>query len=86
LSLARLAVTLARVTTYFWDYCGPDADGTARHFLAHLRDYLDRAGVRDYEIGVESERAGHGVVWCKAPASAREAVLRLRPRRAVPAA
>lgn len=74
------------MTTYSWDYFGPDADGTARHFLVHLRDYLARAGVTGCELGVTSERPGHSAAWCRAPDHAREAVLRLRPRRAVPAA
>lgn len=82
----RSAGTLAPVTTYYWDYFGPDAEGTARHFLAHLREYLGRNGLGDCEVGVASERAGHGAAWCKAPEHAQAALLRLRPRRAVPAA
>ena len=73
------------VTTFYWDYFGPDAEGTARHFLAHLGDYLARAGVPDCERGVESPGPGRWAVWCRAPGDAREAVLRLRPRRAEPA-
>lgn len=78
-------VTLPRVTIYYWDYYGPDAEGTARHFLAHLGEYIARAGVAGCESGVESTRAGHCAVWCRAPEAAREAMLRLRPRRATPA-
>lgn len=71
------------MTTYYWDYFGPDADGTARHFLVHLREYLERVGVSGCEAGVTSERPGHSAVWCKAPADAQEPLLRLRPRRAL---
>lgn len=85
LSAARVFVTLSRVTIFYWDYYGPDAEGTARHFLVHLGEYIVRAGVADCERGVESTRAGHCAVWCKAPDDAREAMLRLRPRRAAPA-
>lgn len=85
MSPARAFVTLARVTIFYWDYFGPDAEGTARHFLVHLGDYLHRAGLTDCERGIESPAAGHWAVWCKAPGDAREAMLRLRPRRALPA-
>ncbi|WP_434414946.1 hypothetical protein [Nannocystis pusilla] len=73
------------MTIFYWDYYGPDAEGTARHFLVHLGEYIVRAGVPDCERGVESTRAGHCAVWCKTPDDAREAMLRLRPRRAAPA-
>ncbi|MDC0720058.1 hypothetical protein [Nannocystis bainbridge] len=85
MSFARVFVTLARVTIFYWDYYGPDAEGTARHFLVHLGEYIVRNGLPECERGVESSRAGHGAVWCKTPDEAREAILRLRPRRAAPA-
>jgi hypothetical protein len=85
LSSARAFATLTRVTVFYWDYFGPDAEGTARHFLVHLVDYLARSGVTGCEHGVESAQEGHYAVWCKTPDAARTAVTRLRPRRAVPA-
>jgi hypothetical protein len=85
LSRARASDTLSRVTVYYWDYYGPDAEGTARHFLVHLHEYLARAGLADCERGVESVSPNHWAVWCKASGDAREAMLRLRPRRAAPA-
>lgn len=85
LSRARVFVTLSPVTIFYWDYYGPDAEGTARHFLAHLGEYLARAGLTDCERGVEPAGGNHWAVWCKAPGDAREAMLRLRPRRAAPA-
>lgn len=74
------------MTIYYWDFHGPDAEGTARHFLAHLGEFIARNGLAGTESGLESSRAGHFATWCKAPDAARDALLRLRPRRSGPAA
>lgn len=74
------------MTTYYWDFHGPDADGTARHFLVHLGEYIARGGLLGTESGLESAGPGHCATWCKAPDAARDALLRLRPRRSAPAA
>lgn len=72
------------MTIYFWDYYGPDAEGTARHFRVHLDEYIARGKLAECETGVEAPGPGHGVAWCRAPDAAREALLRLRPRRSAP--
>lgn len=73
------------MTIYYWDYYGPDAEGTARHFRVHLDDYIARSALVGCETGTESAGAGHCAAWCRTPDAARDAILRLRPRRAAPA-
>lgn len=69
---------------YHWDYFGPDAEGTARHFRVHLDDFIQRGGLSGCETGTESTGPGHHAAWCKAPDAAHDALLRLRPRRVAP--
>lgn len=69
------------VTTYAWDFFGPHAEGTARHFLHHLDDYRARVGAEGCESGVESAGTGHHAVWCKTPLAADAAILQLKPHR-----
>lgn len=69
------------MTTYFWDFYGPDAEGTARHFLVHLGEYAARNALELDASGVSAEATGHWAAWCKAADRARDALLRLRPRR-----
>lgn len=68
-------------TIYAWDFFGPHAEGTAKHFLRHLEQYWAKAAVEGCEAGLESDGAGHHAVWCKTPAAADAAILQLRPRR-----
>lgn len=68
----------------YWDFFGPDAEGTARHFRVHLDDFIARGALVGCETGIESAGPGHHAAWCKAPDAAREALMRLRPRRAAP--
>lgn len=67
---------------YFWDFFGPNAEGTARHFKEHLDGFLAREGIADATTGVVSEQPGHWAAYCDAP-SAHEASIAqaLRPRR-----
>ena len=77
----NLEPTVTAITIYAWDFFGPHAEGTARHFLRHLEEYWKKAGVEGCEAGLESEGTGHHAVWCKTPASADAAIQQLRPRR-----
>jgi hypothetical protein len=66
---------------YIWDYFGPNAEGTAQHFLRHLEQYWAKLGLEGCEAGLESEQAGHHAVWCRTPPTADAAILQLRPKR-----
>jgi uncharacterized protein len=69
-------------TTFFWDFFGSRAEGTARHFRQHLDEFLHREAVAGCTTGVEELRPAHWAAWCRAPEEATEAVQRaLRPRR-----
>ncbi|HEV8238152.1 MAG TPA: hypothetical protein VGS57_02145 [Thermoanaerobaculia bacterium] len=71
-------------TTFCWDFFGPRAEGTARHFLRHLDEFLQRERVEGCATAVEELRAGHWVVTCRTPAEAATAVRQaLRPRREI---
>lgn len=68
--------------TFFWDFHGPRAEGTARHFLRHLDEFLLREGVGGCSTAVEQPRKGQWTVSCHAPAESADTVRRaLRPRR-----
>jgi hypothetical protein len=68
--------------TYFWDFFGPRADGTARHFELHLREFLERNTLTGCETGLTSEGEGHRAVYCRTPEPAQKTVeLTLRPKR-----
>ena len=70
------------VTTFFWDFRGPRAEGTARHFLHHLDEFLHCEALGGCSTGVEEMAAGVWAAWCRAPEEAAEPVARaLRPRR-----
>ena len=71
-------------TTFCWDFFGPRAEGTARHFLRHLDDFLQRERVEGCSTAVEAARPGQWTVTCRTPAEAAEPIrLALRPRREV---
>lgn len=72
-------------TIYAWDFHGPHAEGTARHFLEHLATFCRQLALEGCEAGLESHGPGHHAVWCRTPAAAAAAVQRLRPRRSRPA-
>jgi len=69
---------------YAWDFYGPHAEGTARHFLRHLEQYWASAGLTGCEAGLASDDANHHAVWCRTPPAADAAIQRLRPRRRRP--
>lgn len=73
-----------RATIYAWDFFGPHAEGTARHFLRHLETYRESTGAAGCEAGVESAGTGHHAVWCKTPPDADAAIQQLRPHRRRP--
>ena len=71
-------------TTFCWDFFGPRAEGTARHFLRHLDDFLQRECVAGCTTAVAAPRPGQWTVTCRTPPAAVEAVRgALRPRRQV---
>ena len=73
-------------TTFCWDFFGPRAEGTARHFLRHLDEFLQREHVEGCSTAVEAPRAGQWTVTCSTPESAATGVRQaLRPRREVEA-
>ena len=69
-------------TTFFWDFFGPRAEGTALHFRRHVDEMLARDGIGGCTTAVEQPSAAQWTVSCRAPAEATEALRRaLRPRR-----
>jgi len=71
---------------YFWDFFGPRAEGTAQHFLVHLREFLRKSECPEMPTGVRSDGAGHQAVFCTPPAEFQAAIERsLRPRRSTEA-
>ncbi|HEX3774760.1 MAG TPA: hypothetical protein VHV51_09870 [Polyangiaceae bacterium] len=68
--------------TFFWDFFGPRADGTAEHFLRHLRVFLEQHECPEMPLGLRSEGAGHRAVFCTPPPEFELAIERsLKPRR-----
>lgn len=66
----------------YWDFFGPDAEGTARHFSRHLEQFLEAEQLHGCEIALVSAAAGHHAVECRAPEPAQPLLIdRLRPRR-----
>jgi hypothetical protein len=71
-----------RQKTLFWDFFGPAAEQTARHFMKHLDEFLVRNGCVGAVSGLSSEGDGHQAVWCRPSAEDELAIERsLRPRR-----
>jgi hypothetical protein len=76
----------AAAITFAWDFFGPRAEGTARHFQRHLEEFLARESVDGCATAVEAPRAGQWTVTCRTPEGATDTVRRaLRPRREQPA-
>jgi hypothetical protein len=70
------------MNSFYWDFFGPRAEGTASHFLQHLREFLKKNECPDMPTGLCSEGAGHQAVFCSPPAEFEAAIERsLRPRR-----
>jgi hypothetical protein len=71
---------------YAWDFYGPHAEGTAKHFLEHLGTFFQRTPeLGELVAGLESGGAGHHAVWCRTSDAAEPWILPLRPRRSRPA-
>ena len=70
----------ARVRYFHWDFFGPDAEETARHFLRHVQAFLDREALPGCTIGVEPDPPAGFTAFCETPERAWDAVIRgLRP-------
>lgn len=66
---------------YYWDFFGPLAEGTARHFLEHLDEFLEREGLKGCTTGVEEDE-GDFAAFCDTHADNRAIIERaLRPKR-----
>lgn len=67
---------------FHWDFFGPDAQATARHFLHHLDEFCAREGI----TGHRHQVTGKGMRWTATLAcDERHMALvrdRLRPKRA----
>ena len=67
---------------YYWDFFGPRANGTAQHFLLHVREFLKKSNCPEMPTGLRSEGAGHQAVFCSPPEEFQAAIEgSLRPRR-----
>lgn len=68
--------------TYFWDFFGPRSEGTAQHFLVHLREFLKKNECPEMPTGLRSEGPGHQGVFCSPPEAFQAVIERsLRPKR-----
>lgn len=47
-----------------WDYRGPQAQGTAEHFLRHLDEFLEREGFEGCATGVQALGPAHSACFC----------------------
>jgi hypothetical protein len=65
----------------FWDYYGPMAKGTAEHFLAHLKQFLEQKQLL-LETGITHFNENHSFVSCESPIIHLEMLIKtLRPKR-----
>jgi len=66
----------------FWDFYGPRAEGTARHFEKHLREFFTREGLPLEASGAEEAAASHWYAYCDVDDATADPVRRaLRPQR-----
>lgn len=69
--------------TFFWDFWGPHAERTARHFEHHLKEFLQTHKCESSLTEVLIEE-GHASVSCSPPEEAEELIMKvLRPRRSL---
>lgn len=69
----------------FWDFTGPAAEPTARHFLVHLRERCTSEGWPEWPTGMESAGRMHQAVTMDVPADHVQTVrAALRPQRGLP--
>ena len=65
-----------------WDFFGPNAAGTAAHFLKHLEQFLQANGASGTETGSAAAGPGHTLVYCVATTEIAPGIERaLKPRR-----
>lgn len=70
------------MNTYYWDFFGPRALGTASHFREHLQAFLNQNQVSGCETGLVSQGVGHHAVFCHTPEKAARVIeLALKPQR-----
>jgi hypothetical protein len=68
--------------TFFWDFFGPNAEPTAKHFLKHLDAFVAENGLEGCQTGLASSGEGHQAAFCRTPEAHQPGLLRaLRPRR-----
>lgn len=66
---------------YLWDFFGPHAEPTARHFLVHLDEFIAREKLEGCVTGVGPDD-GDWAVWCEIGEANRSVIERaLRPKR-----
>lgn len=51
---------------FFWDFHGPEAEATARHFATHLGEFFERNDL-SLEAGVEARQGGTVSVYSDMP-------------------
>ncbi len=70
------------VLRFHWDFFGPDAEGTAEHFVKHLHEFCEREGISDRKAW----HAATGARWTAALECEEKHMLlvrdRLKPKRA----
>lgn len=67
---------------FHWDFFGPDAEGTAHHFVEHLHQFCDREGVDPRDTWTTREGGRH-VATLECDEAHLDLVRdRLRPKRA----
>jgi hypothetical protein len=71
-------------TAFYWDFFGPDAEGTATHHAKHLREAVEKNRWQGSEVHVYAldAEAGHWVAELVAPSELEERIRgALKPRR-----
>jgi hypothetical protein len=70
--------------TLYWDFFGPNAEPTARHFMTHLDDFLVRNACAGCITGTSSNGPGHHAVYCRTLPEYEQGLTNgLRPQRVV---
>ncbi len=83
-SAAPLTLCGARrpVKTYYWDFFGPNAEGTAEHFVRHVAELFEKNGIAGCTLDTMSAGEGHCAARCRATPEAEGPIERaLRPKR-----
>ena len=81
-TLSPSLLSCRAVKTYYWDFFGPRAEGTAKHFVRHLNEFFEKNGIVGCEVDTASAGQGHVAARCRAPLEAEDVIERaLRPQR-----